>query len=133
MICFLLESIQIWDPIRSLKFSGFEGKENESKVKKSASMMLSELYQERLECSHRRETERKRTHRSGPKIKKNGKTRDLEGRRMGTGKFIGSNLVILCYKEFEKFALCKCVSQLKFTFIVCSEPIESGYVKINFS
>ena len=22
------------------------------------------------------------------------------------GKFIGSNLVIFCYKEFEKFALC---------------------------
>ena len=28
------------------------------------------------------------------------------------GKFISSNLVIIfCYKEFEKFALCKSVSQ----------------------
>ena len=48
-------------------------------------------------------------------------------------KFIGSNLVIFCYKEFEKFALCKSVSQSEATFIVYSEPIESGHIKINFS
>ena len=29
------------------------------------------------------------------------------------GKFIGSNLVIFCYKEFEKFVLCKSASQSK--------------------
>ena len=34
------------------------------------------------------------------------------------GKFIGSNLVIFCYKEFEKFALCKSVSQSESNFIV---------------
>ena len=45
------------------------------------------------------------------------------------GKFIGSNLVILCYKEFEKFALCKSISQSEVTFTVYSEPI----VKNNFS
>ena len=49
------------------------------------------------------------------------------------GKFIGSNLVIFCYKEFEKFALCNSVSQSEATFIVYSEPIESSNVKINFS
>ena len=49
------------------------------------------------------------------------------------GKFIGSNLVIFCYKEFEKFALCNSVSQSEATFIVYSEPIESGNIKINFS
>ena len=48
-------------------------------------------------------------------------------------KFIGSNLVIFCYKEFEKFALCKSLSQSEATFIVYSEPIESGHIKINFS
>ena len=48
-------------------------------------------------------------------------------------KFIGSNLVIICYKEFEKFELCNSVGQLEATFIVYSEPIESGYVKLNFS
>ena len=49
------------------------------------------------------------------------------------GKFIGSNLVIFCYKEFEKFTLCNSVSQLEVIFIVYSEPIESGHVKMNFS
>ena len=49
------------------------------------------------------------------------------------GKFIGSNLVISCYKGFEKPALCKSVSQSEATFIVYSQPIESGHVKINFS
>ena len=49
------------------------------------------------------------------------------------GKFIVSNLVFICYKEFEKFALCESVSQLEATFIVYSEPIESGHVKIGFS
>ena len=34
------------------------------------------------------------------------------------GKFISSNLVIYCYNEFEKFALCKSVSQSETTFIV---------------
>ena len=49
------------------------------------------------------------------------------------GKFIGYNLVIFCYKEFEIFALCKSISQSEVIFIVYSEPIESGHVKINFS
>ena len=49
------------------------------------------------------------------------------------GKFIVSNLVICCYKEFENFALCESVSQLEATFIVYSKPIESGHVKISFS
>ena len=46
------------------------------------------------------------------------------------GKLIGSNLVIFSYKEFEKFGLCKSVNPLKATFIVYSEPIERGHVKI---
>ena len=45
------------------------------------------------------------------------------------GKFIGSNLVIFCYKELEKFVLCKSISQSEGIFIVYSEPIESGQVK----
>ena len=49
------------------------------------------------------------------------------------GKFIGSNLIIFCYKEFEKFRLYKSISQFEVIFIVYSEPIESGDVKINFS
>ena len=52
---------------------------------------------------------------------------------MGNGKLINSNLVIFCYKEFEKFALCKFVSQSEATFIVYSETIKNGHVKINFS
>ena len=56
--------------------------------------------------------------------------REKDGNR---GKFIGSNLVISCYKEFEKFVLCKSVSQSKAVFIVYSEPIESAHVKFNFS
>ena len=48
-------------------------------------------------------------------------------------KFIGSNLVIFCYKEFEKFALCKSFSQSEARFVVYSDPIKSGNVKINFS
>ena len=56
--------------------------------------------------------------------------REKDGNR---GKFIGPNLVIFCYKEFEKFALCKSISQSEVIFIVYFKPIESGYVKINFS
>ena len=41
-------------------------------------------------------------------------------------KFIGSNLVIFCYKEFEKFALCKSISQSEVIFTVYSEPIEKN-------
>ena len=37
------------------------------------------------------------------------------------GKFIKSNLVIFCYKEFPKFALCKSVSQSEATFVVYFE------------
>ena len=44
--------------------------------------------------------------------------RDKDGNR---GKFIGSDLVIFCYKEFEKFALCKSVSQSEATFIVYAD------------
>ena len=52
--------------------------------------------------------------------------REKDGNR---GKFIGSNLVIFCYKEFEKFALWKSVSQSEAKFIVYFEPIESGHVR----
>ena len=48
-------------------------------------------------------------------------------------KLTGSNLVIFCYKEFEKFVLCKSVSQSEVIFIVYSEPIESRHIKISFS
>ena len=48
-------------------------------------------------------------------------------------KFIASNVVIFYYKEFEKFALCKSISQLEVISIVYSESIESGHVKINSS
>ena len=47
--------------------------------------------------------------------------------------FIGSNAAIFCYKEFEKFAPCKSISQSELIFIVYSELIKSGRVKINFS
>ena len=61
-------------------------------------------------------------------------SRDLERRRMGiAAKFIASNVVIFYYEEFEKFALCKSISQLEVISIVYSESIESGHVKINFS
>ena len=56
--------------------------------------------------------------------------RERDGNR---GKFIGSNLVIVCYKKFEKFALCKSISQSEVIFTVYSEPIKGGHVKINFS
>ena len=48
-------------------------------------------------------------------------------------KFIASNVVIFYYKEFEKFALYKSISQLEVISIVYSESIESGHVKINSS
>ena len=48
--------------------------------------------------------------------------REKDGNR---GKFIGFNLAIFCYKEFEKFALCKSICQTEAIFIVYSEPIES--------
>ena len=56
--------------------------------------------------------------------------REKDGNR---GKFNGSNLIIFCYEEFEKFGLCKSISQSEIIFIVYSELIESGHVKINFS
>ena len=56
--------------------------------------------------------------------------RERDGNRR---KFIGSNLVVFFYKEFEKFTLCKSISQSEVIFIVFSEPIESEHVKINFS
>ena len=49
------------------------------------------------------------------------------------GRFIGSKLVIFCCEEFEKFGLCKSIRQSEIIFIVYSEPIESGHVKLNFS
>ena len=61
---------------------------------------------------------------------KQGFGREKDGNRR---KFISSNQVIFRYKEFEKFALCKSVSQSEATFIVYSEPIESGHVKFSFS
>ena len=63
-------------------------------------------------------------------FRKQGFGRENDGNR---SKFIVSNLVIFCYKEFEKYTLCKSFSQSEATFIVYSEPIESGNVKINFS
>ena len=48
--------------------------------------------------------------------------REKDGNR---GKFIGSNLVIFCYKEFEKFAMCKSISQSGVIFIVYSEPCKN--------
>ena len=56
--------------------------------------------------------------------------REKDGNR---GKLIASNPVFFCYKEFKKFALCKSVSQSEDTFIVYSEPIKNGDVKITFS
>ena len=44
------------------------------------------------------------------------------------GKVIGSNLIIFCYKEFEKLALCKSFNQSEVICIVYSEPIESEHV-----
>ena len=46
---------------------------------------------------------------------------------MNCGKFFGSNLVILCYEEFDKFALYKFVTQSESTFIVYFEQIKSGH------
>ena len=46
---------------------------------------------------------------------------EKEGNR---GKFISSKSVSFCYKEFEKLALCKSVSQWEATFIVYSELTE---------
>ena len=42
------------------------------------------------------------------------------------------SLNVFCYKEFKKFARCKSFSQIEATFIVYSEPIETGYVNIKF-
>ena len=59
--------------------------------------------------------------------------REKDGNR---GKFISSNLIIFCYKEFAKFVLCKSVSQSKATeplYWAAFELIKSGHVKINFS
>ena len=53
-------------------------------------------------------------------------SKDLERRRVRiTENSPILTLLIFCYKEFEKFAPCKSVSQ----FIVYSDPIESGHVK----
>ena len=56
--------------------------------------------------------------------------REKDGNR---GKFIGSNLFIFCYNEFQNFALCKPVGQSKAVFFAYSEPVESGHIKFNFS
>ena len=45
-------------------------------------------------------------------------------KEVNRGKFISSKSVRFCYKEFEKFALRKSVSQWEATFIVYSELIE---------
>ena len=63
-------------------------------------------------------------------VEKQGFGRENYGNR---GKFIGSNLVIFCYKEFGKFGLCKSVSQLEVTCFVYSEPVENVNAKINSS
>ena len=62
--------------------------------------------------------------------------RELEDRRMriAANSSANFNLATFCYKEFEKFALCKSISQMDVIFIVYySEPIKSGHGKINFS
>ena len=41
------------------------------------------------------------------------------------GKFIGSSFIIFCFKEFEKYVLCKSISQSEVILIVYSEPVES--------
>ena len=40
--------------------------------------------------------------------------------------------VVVCFKEFETFVLCKYVSQSEPTCIVYSESIENEHVKIIF-
>ena len=40
--------------------------------------------------------------------------------------------VVVCFKEFETFVLCKYVSQSEPTCIVYSESIENEHVKNNF-
>ena len=49
-------------------------------------------------------------------------------KELNRSRFIGSNLVILCYKQFEKFALCKSVTQSEATCIVYSKQIEGRHV-----
>ena len=44
------------------------------------------------------------------------------------GEFKGYILVIICCKIFEKFALCRYITQPKTAVIVYSEPIASGYI-----
>ena len=46
-------------------------------------------------------------------------------------KFLGSNLIIFCYKKFEKFSLWKSFTQSKAAFIAYAE--QSGHVKIDLS
>ena len=53
--------------------------------------------------------------------KQQGLGREKDGNH---GKFIGSNIVIFCYKEFEKLELCKSISQSEVIFTVYSEPIK---------
>ena len=57
--------------------------------------------------------------------------KDFKGRTMEIAAN-SSVLTQLCYKEFEKFLLCKSVSQSEATFIVYSEPIEIRYKKLIF-
>ena len=52
---------------------------------------------------------------------------------MNRGELVGSNLIIICYKEFEKLTLRKSVGQLEVIFIVFPGPFKSGHVKTNFS
>ena len=60
--------------------------------------------------------------------------RDFGRKKDGNrSKFIGFNLVVFCYKELEKFALCKAISQSEVILVVYSGPSKSGLVKINFS
>ena len=46
-------------------------------------------------------------------------------------KFIGSDLIIFCYEEFETFSLWKSFSQSKAPFMGYAE--QSGHAKIDFS
>ena len=49
------------------------------------------------------------------------------------GIFTSSNLVIFCFKEFEKFALCNSISQSEVMFTVYYESIKKRHVNIKFS
>ena len=48
------------------------------------------------------------------------------------GKFIGSDLVIFCFKEFKKFALCKSVSQSEISQLFILSQSKADMSKLIF-